>query len=253
MANERRKRQNLLKGTLSSSLSSGGTTMSSSALAGVSGGVASTEHLAITIDPDGAAPEIVYVTALTGGASSATIVRGQEGTSAAAWPSGTAWVHAPTRRDFVGHRTAARTGGDLSLNSTNWANVDTGLDLVLAAAAGDDIEVTLNCLLGGETNDVYLDVVSVVSGSPVNSFGAAAAVTTAPPAYGIAGWYSIGNAFRNPGPPHIYTVQAGDLATDGTITLRLRYATSTAAAHTMYATANRRLCFSAKNLGPALA
>ncbi len=40
--------------------------------------------------------EVVWVTAHTASATSVTVVRGKEGTAAAAWPSGTQWICAPT-------------------------------------------------------------------------------------------------------------------------------------------------------------
>jgi hypothetical protein len=45
-------------------------------------------------------PEIVYITDHVFGASTATILRGQEGTTARAHPVNTRWVHAPTVVDF---------------------------------------------------------------------------------------------------------------------------------------------------------
>lgn len=42
------------------------------------------------------AREVVWVTAHTASATSVTVVRGKEGTSAQAWPSGTQWICAPT-------------------------------------------------------------------------------------------------------------------------------------------------------------
>lgn len=56
----------------------------------------------IILDPIGAGngPEIVYVTAHTGSATTATIVRGREGTSGVSHTSTMTWVHAPTRADY---------------------------------------------------------------------------------------------------------------------------------------------------------
>lgn len=102
MANEARLRQLALGGLVEDNpLTSGATTLTSGALAAVSGGVGSTQYLAIVIDPDGndGAPEIVHVTALTGGAGSATIARGREGTTARQHDAGTPWVHAVTPYD----------------------------------------------------------------------------------------------------------------------------------------------------------
>lgn len=96
MANEFRVRGNLTSGTLSSSLTNVATSMSSAGLANLPV-VGATQHAVIVIEN-----EIVYVTAHTGGATTATILRGQEGTSAAAHSSAVAWVHGPVASDYVG-------------------------------------------------------------------------------------------------------------------------------------------------------
>lgn len=115
MANEDRIRQLAIGGLVEDNpLTSGATTLTSGALAAVSGGVGSTQYLAIVLDPDGndGAPEIVHVTALTGGAGSATIARGKEGTSARQHDAGTPWVHAVTPYD-VPKNVDIPWGGDL--------------------------------------------------------------------------------------------------------------------------------------------
>lgn len=94
MANELRARFNLVSGALSSSLTNVATSMSSAGLANL-GVVDATNHAAITIEN-----EIVWVTAHTAGATTATILRHQENTSAAAHSSGVAWEHGPTALDF---------------------------------------------------------------------------------------------------------------------------------------------------------
>ena len=61
------------------------------------------EVLAITLDPLGTAPEIVWVTAHAPGATPDTFVkvlRGQEGTTAIQHAYGTPWVHGPTAADY---------------------------------------------------------------------------------------------------------------------------------------------------------
>lgn len=106
MANEKRSRTNLVAGALSAGLSTGDTTMSSAGLADL-GVIDATNHAAITIfaaDGNGRilVKEIVYVTAHTAAATTATIVRGQEGTSAQTWASGATWAHTATTKDFDG-------------------------------------------------------------------------------------------------------------------------------------------------------
>ncbi len=150
------------------------------------------------------------------------------------------------------HVMSRRTSGDISFSTATvaWANVDTGLDLVLAAAVNDVIEVSLSALVGNESPDLYLDCVTIVGGSPVNSFGNAGAVSASPPKYGIASWRCAGSQYCPIGAPHRYTVVSGDISS-GNVTLRLRGATSTNTSRSIFAGTNYALQFLARNLGPA--
>lgn len=78
-----------VSGTTDAALSSGGTTISGAFLADLPA-VADPDFIALVLDPEfvGGAPEIVWVTAHTAGATTATIQRGKEGTSARAHVSG---------------------------------------------------------------------------------------------------------------------------------------------------------------------
>lgn len=155
----------------------------------------------------------------------------------------------PRFRQSRMHKVTRRTSGNLTLNSTNWANVDTGLDITLDAQVGDDIEVGINALAGTEAQILFLDVVSLVSAAPVNSFGKQGAVTTAPAPNGIAGWRGAASMETVLGSPVHKTLVAGDISS-GKVTLRLRY--SVPGNKTLYADGtNWTLEFWAKNLGPA--
>lgn len=94
MANEIRIRGNLVSGTLSVALLAGDTTMSSAGLASLPA-VTSTGHAVLICEN-----EIIYVTAHTASATTATILRGQEGTSAAAHAQNVAWLHGPVVSDY---------------------------------------------------------------------------------------------------------------------------------------------------------
>lgn len=96
-----RLRSNFKSGTLSASIIAGTTTLSSAAFATLPV-VASPDVLAIVLDPDAGAgaPEIVFVTAHTASATTVTVTRGQESTTARAHASGVAWRHAATAADF---------------------------------------------------------------------------------------------------------------------------------------------------------
>lgn len=93
-------------------LTSGATTMNSAGLANLAA-VSSAEAI-IILDPNrlNGAPEIVVVTAHTGGATSAPIQRGQFGTSARQHPQGTQWVHGPIAGNATTYVTAADDQGD---------------------------------------------------------------------------------------------------------------------------------------------
>lgn len=94
MANEIRVRGNLVSGTLSVALLAGDTTMSSAGLANLPA-ISASQHAVIIIEN-----EIIYVTAHTAAATTATILRGQEGTTAAAHSLNVAWVHGPVVSDY---------------------------------------------------------------------------------------------------------------------------------------------------------
>lgn len=117
MANEIRARFNLVSGTLSSSLTNVATSMSSAGLANL-GVIDATNYAAVTIEN-----EIVWVTAHTAGATTATILRAQEGTAAAAHSSSVAWQHGPTAFDL---------GTDWTSWTPTWTNLTVGNGTVLA-------------------------------------------------------------------------------------------------------------------------
>lgn len=143
------------------------------------------------------------------------------------------------------------TSGDITLNQTAVTNVSTALDITLDAQVGDEIEYNISGLLSNINQTVCFDVYSVVSSATVNPFGAGLSASLAS-TQGVQGWFQ-GNdglyARLNGGA--IHTVIAGDLDTNGRITLRLQYAKVSATARTLYANTNNPLTVWAKNLGPS--
>lgn len=104
MANEIRHRQNFLGGLIDDNpLASTAGVMNSAGLSALATITAAT-HAPIILDPDGVfgEPEIVYVTAHAEGATSADILRAQEGTLQRVHRRDTPWVHGPTSRDLNG-------------------------------------------------------------------------------------------------------------------------------------------------------
>ena len=95
-------RSNFVSGVIDNNpLAIGGLTLNATELADLAV-VASPDIAAIILDPAGSAgdPEIVHVTAHSGSAGSATIVRAREGTTAREHLLSVAWVHGPTQQDF---------------------------------------------------------------------------------------------------------------------------------------------------------
>jgi hypothetical protein len=148
MANELRVRTGFLGGLIEDNpLTSGATTVTSAALATMPV-IGSTQHMAVVLDPDGmaGAPEVVYVTAHSAAATTATIARGQEGTTARQHDRDILWVHSVTVKDYDGAaggsgligRTVYYPAGDLSYSLTSTsatlADVD-ATNLVVAFTA----------------------------------------------------------------------------------------------------------------------
>lgn len=109
MANELRDPQDYRFGTLSAAAASSDTSISSTGFATLPTNYTTGRYLPLVLhDPATGVREVVWVTAHTASSNNVTVVRGKEGTSAAAWPSGTQWVCAPTAaRDCLAVSTRA--------------------------------------------------------------------------------------------------------------------------------------------------
>lgn len=78
------------------------TTLTSLGFVGLPEIIDGVDVLALTIDPGGLAPEIVWVTAHDSAATEVTVLRGREGTTAAAHAApNTTWRHAITALDLA--------------------------------------------------------------------------------------------------------------------------------------------------------
>lgn len=137
-------------GTLSIAAALGDTTLQSAAFAGLPGGSYSTTAvLPITLlNASTGAREEVWVTAHTASATSVTVVRGKEGSTAQAWPSGTTWICSPTAaRDASPVATTAAlltamTDKHVGMRSLE---IDTGL-LKTSTYSGGDVADVGACL-----------------------------------------------------------------------------------------------------------
>ena len=149
---------------------------------------------------------------------------------------------------LIDFATAKRTSGNITANSTSWANVDTGLDLVLTAASGDYIECGFSAFMANQAVNLGIDVASIVSASPVNYISGGGGASD----YGVQAWLAgdTGHATAVGG-SILYLLVSGDIS-GGTVTLRLRYRTGTASNRTINATTAQPLHWWAKNIGPAL-
>jgi hypothetical protein len=210
--------------------------------------VDATNHLAVIVDWDRATAEpfIIYITAHSTGATTATVAEDQEGTTATSVPSGTNCIHGPTVRDYVKTAHARRTAGDVVLNGTAWADVDTAVDLTLEAYPGDIVSVSVSHHGGSEAVVACYDAVSVVSGSPVNSWAVDGAVSAT--SRGVLAWREETSVEPSAGGTIARAIVAGDLSSN-TLTIRLRGRTLTAAAKTERANADLPLAWSAVNHG----
>lgn len=111
MANELRVRANGIGGKVEDNpLTAAATILTSAGLAAVPV-IGTTQHLAVVLDPDGidGAPEIVWVTAHAAAATTATILRGQEGTTAREHLRDIDWIHGATVADAEGIAAAYTT------------------------------------------------------------------------------------------------------------------------------------------------
>lgn len=221
MANELRHRQGFLAGTiLNNPLAAGDTTLNSAELASLAV-IDTTKHAAIVLDPDATAgpPEIVYVTAHTASATSATILRGQEGTTARQHAQGVAWEHALTLRDISAGRIAfATTSTARTVNSTTWTDFNTATDLTLRAQAGDVIRACANGRWTAGSGSPQLDIAIIGDDdNPIRYF------CTGPggggvPALGYGAGYTPVSCVIH------QKLQPTDIRSDGTVRLRLRCA-----------------------------
>lgn len=117
MAHEQRAPRDYVAGTLSTAAAISDTALVADIFAGLPTDYSTTKVLPLTIhDPSTNLFEVVWVTAHTGTSTTITVVRAREGTTARAWPSGSAVICAPTVRDglivstLAGLPTDAHTG-----------------------------------------------------------------------------------------------------------------------------------------------
>jgi hypothetical protein len=97
-------------GTISVAAAIGDTTLTSTSFASLPSNFSTSNVCPLNlINPSTGAREVVWITGHTAASTTVTVIRGKEGTSAAAWASGSQWVCAPTAsRDGVPLMTTAQ-------------------------------------------------------------------------------------------------------------------------------------------------
>lgn len=135
---------------------------------------------------------------------------------------------------------ASRSSGVVTLNAAGgvWTDVDTGLDIVIDAVAGDVIEITPSGLVGNEAVTASFDVLLVASSNTVSG-GVG---------NGVTGWYCRESDFRAISGGFQYVVLAADVSA-GQVTCRLRYKLDMTANRTFYADSSLPFKWSVTNFG----
>lgn len=141
-----------------------------------------------------------------------------------------------------GYQRALRTAGNLTLNTTAWANTSTALDLTLAASSGDVIRVSLNGFWSLNAVNGVLNAVCVASGAGFST-------RTANTDNGSVSWFGQGSRFVDITGPITRTIASADIS-GGNVIVRLRHRTAPAANKTLVATTAGPLFFIALNRGP---
>lgn len=220
MANELRVRaRNMPAYTLSSGISDSDVTIAAPelAVAATSPVIGSTNHLALFSRDTG---EVMYVT-LNTQSGSATVVRGQEGTTAASLSSGAKLYHGPTIRDHASGKVAWQrvTAGNKTVNSTSWTFNDSSAaqifpDLTIKAFVGDLLEAGVGGLVQATGVEAYFDLATIVSAAIVNHVSGAGGSNL-----GNGGWLAVSGTVSPVSGSIFYQVVSGDLSS-GSVALR---------------------------------
>jgi hypothetical protein len=153
----------------------------------------------------------------------------------------------PRFRKARAHKLLTRTSGDITANSTTWANLDTGLDMTVPASIGDTIRYGMSAYVNGEAVALAVQPATLVSGALVSWFGGGEPTTTT--GTGVSGWFVEASVTGRIGPPVMLVVVAGDISS-GKVTVRLRYRTGSASAKTVQASTTTPLQVWMENIGP---
>lgn len=138
---------------------------------------------------------------------------------------------------------ARKTDGSTLVNNGSWTVYDTALDLVVPAAAGDLIEYGISSIWDANAPEGYIDVATMVSGSPYSYFATGSPTAST---RGVSAWFGASSAATALTGSAVLTLVSGDIVS-GNVTLRLF--TKTTGAKTLYSETNLPMQVWAKNLG----
>lgn len=173
---------NLQGGTITDNpLTSGATTINSAAFASLPA-VTAPDILYITLDPEGAngAPEIVEVTAHTASATSLTVVRARQGTTARSHPTSTVWVHALTEVDIQSFLKQVVTANIVDSNVTTAKIADGAVtDVKLASNAVTTAKILDSNVTTAKIADSNVTTAKIADANVTDVKLASNAVTTA--------------------------------------------------------------------------
>jgi len=213
--------------------------------------VDSSHHLPVWVDRDRATgePYLLYITAHSTTATTATVTKDHEGTTATTVPSGTLVHHGETIRDRPAPWTRVNhTAANLTYASTTWGDLSASLDIALSPVfVGDIVEVGWCFSWNNDAASGFFDVASLVSAAVVNVWSLDGAEGAS--GQGIQGAWGPPSTYQSPSGVLSREIVAGDLES-GVLTLRCRRRNSSATT-TINAGANVPFSWMARNLGPA--
>jgi hypothetical protein len=253
MANEKRIRLNNVAGTLGNIMLFTDTTATFAVSPGF-GTIGTTNHAAIIMEPGTTNEEVIYLTAFTPAATTGTILRAQEGTTAVQHANGVPWIHGQTVRDNSAGRLATVTlsSGNVAVTSATFVAVVSGgtFDVTVSGYVADWIEVGVNgCWASTASTSAAagMDAATFVSSAAVNflSTGTGTAASN-----GIGGWLGPNVAVQSSeiGGSAFYRLQAADISAN-TVTVRLFFRLIAGTTRSIQA-GSTPLQFWVKNHGP---
>lgn len=196
-----RLRGNFFSGAISDNpLSSGATTINSSQFATLPV-VTNPDVLVLTLDPLGAvgAPEIVTVTAHTSSATSVTVTRAAEGTSARSHNQNEVWVWSPTALDYWPTPADASVSALQGTTSTSFVDLTTAGPTV-TMTTGSLVKVTMFCTQYNDTANFSSEMGFAISGATTQA---------ATDAFALVHQTSVANSQESFGASWKFSVTAG--------------------------------------------